>query len=162
MQFEFLTTIRSMTRFLFDVMLIIHIWENSQNLKDLSVSLMFLFFRSMVLWSLLVVTITRNVLTYVALFPTLRDLSPIEDASVVIPTCLLHVWRVSCLSLHVFICSDAFIRILLIYGSHFAHSGVIKIYFILDTQCLSNSTNRWFFYDWFTIHNSIEIPAHNL
>jgi hypothetical protein len=92
MLFEFLMTTRKTIKFLFDVMLIILFWANWRNLlKVLFISLMFLYFLSMVLWSLLVVPITQNVLTYDVWFPTSRDLSPIEDASVVIPTCLLRV-----------------------------------------------------------------------
>jgi hypothetical protein len=137
-QFDFLIPTKSMIKkFLFNEMLIIHIWVNLRNLlKDLSVSLTFLFFISMVLWSSLVVPIIQNVLTYVVLFPTSRDLSPIEDASVVIPTCFLRVLHV----LPVVAC------ILHLYGSH---SGVIKFYFLLPTQCLSNLMNRCLFIRFF-------------
>jgi hypothetical protein len=135
-----------MIKFSFDAMLIILIWANSHSLlKDLSVSLTILYFLSMVLWSSLVVPIIRNVLTYVVLFPTSRDLSPIEDASVVIPTCFLHVLHV--LPVVACLCSH-FMFWLIFWHLHSylyiycSHSGIIKFCFLLPTQCLSNSTNR--------------------
>jgi hypothetical protein len=133
---------------------VIKLWHSATNLL------------SMELISMLVVTLTtRNVFTYVTMFPTSRDLSPIEDASVVIPTCFLRVLHVlpvvACLCSH-FMFWLIFWHLhlyLYIYGSH---SGAIKFYFHMHIQVSLFGGTDVRFYDSFTIDNCIEITVHNL
>jgi hypothetical protein len=70
------------------------------------------------------VPIIRNVLTYVVLFPTSRDLSPIEVASVVIPMCL----GVSCMSWFLFYISDQILMLLsYLWFSFWCHQILLLI-----------------------------------